>query len=154
MCMSDDPALSSLSPFEQMLCFDVYAVNLAFGRIYKPLLDPLGLTYPQFLVMMALWANDHQSVGGIGDSLGLDSSTLTPLIKRLQAANLVTRQRDSRDERRVIVSLSPQGADLQSQSERVIACVTGNTGLDDRTAQALREQLRRLRHQLQQSPQG
>ncbi|WP_405402882.1 MarR family winged helix-turn-helix transcriptional regulator [Paracoccus sp. Ld10] len=151
--MSDDPALPNPSPFHDMLCFDVYAVNLAFGRIYKPLLDPLGLTYPQFLVMMVLWASDHHSVGGIGDSLGLDSSTLTPLLKRLEAANLVTRKRDMRDERRVIVSLTPQGAALHGQSERVRTCVAGNTGLNQETAQALREQLRRLRHRLQQPSQ-
>lgn len=154
ICMSDHPALPRPSPFDAMLCFDVYAVNLAFGRIYKPLLDNLGLTYPQFLVMMTLWASDHQSVGGIGDSLGLDSSTLTPLIKRLEAASLVTRKRDARDERRVIVSLTAQGAALQGQSGGVRSCVTQAIGLNPAEAQGMRDQLRALRQELQRAAKG
>lgn len=154
MIMSDDPPLSSPSPFDAMLCFDVYAANLAFGRVYKPLLDPLGLTYPQFLVMLSLWTEDGQSVGRLGARLGLDSSTLTPLIKRLEAASLVTRLRDTRDERRVLVSLTRQGAALRSEADRVLSCVTENTGLDDRPARALRDQLRQLRQALQQPLEG
>lgn len=134
-----------------MLCFDVYGVNLAFGRIYKPLLDPLGLTYPQFLVMMTLWTDDSLSVGGIGDKLGLDSSTLTPLIKRLEMASLVTRQRDSRDERRVIVSLTDKGRALKARSGHVLTCATGATGLSLAQIATLSAQLRKLRQSLQQS---
>lgn len=152
--MSDDPASSSPSPFDAMLCFDVYAANLAFGRVYKPLLDPLGLTYPQFLVMLSLWMADGQSVGRIGETLGLDSSTLTPLIKRLEGASLVTRLRDTRDERRVLVSLTPQGAALKSEADRVLTCVTRNTGLESDTARQLRGQLRQLRRALQQPLEG
>lgn len=152
--MSDDPPLPIPAPFEDMLCFDVYAVNLAFGRFYKPLLDPLGLTYPQFLVMVALWSQDGQSVGAIGEALGLDSSTLTPLIKRLEAAGLVTRLRDTRDERRVIVSLSDQGRALQTQSGRVRACATEATGMTFDCARLLREQLRFLRDNIQVAVEG
>lgn len=134
-----------------MLCFDVYGVNLAFGRIYKPLLDPLGLTYPQFLVMMTLWTDDSLSVGGIGDKLGLDSNTLTPLIKRLELASLVTRQRDSRDERRVIVSLTEKGRALQDKSGHVQTCATGATGLTMAQIADLSSRLRKLRESLRRS---
>lgn len=140
--LPDDSAL------HLMLCFDAYALNLAFGRIYKPLLEPLGVTYPQLLVMLSLWAEDAQSVGAIGERLGLDSSTLTPLIKRLEAADLVTRKRDSRDERRVIVSLTDRGAQLHDRTDHVLACVTDATGLNERERKQLRELMQRVRHKL------
>lgn len=112
-----------------MLCFDVYAVNLAFGRIYKPLLDPLGLTYPQYLVLMTLWGQDGLSVGQLGAELGLDSSTLTPLLKRIESGGFVTRARDPEDERRVVVSLTDQGKELESKSGDIRNCVIDGTGL-------------------------
>ena len=152
--MSTDPAPKGPSPFDAMLCFDVYAVNLAFGRIYKPLLDPLGLTYPQFLVMMALWARNAQSVGCIGETLGLDSSTLTPLIKRLEAAHMVTRQRDTQDERRVIVSLTEHGSGLRSRSGHVLDCMTEATSLDSKEIGVLQGKLRALRASLQHHAAG
>jgi DNA-binding MarR family transcriptional regulator len=128
-----------------MLCFDVYAVNLAFGRIYKPLLDPLGLTYPQYLVLMTLWGQDALSVGQIGIKLGLDSSTLTPLIKRIEASGLVTRTRDPNDERRVIVSLTGQGAALQSLSANISSCVAETTGLSMPELIQLKSMISKLR---------
>lgn len=133
------------TPLESMLCFDVYAVNLAFGRIYKPLLDPLGLTYPQYLVLMSLWGQDGQSVGQLGAGLGLDSSTLTPLIKRIEAAGLVTRKRDPQDERRVIVSLTDQGAALQSHVDHIRSCVIKDTGMSMTELLQLQSMIRRLR---------
>jgi DNA-binding MarR family transcriptional regulator len=136
----------STSPLEAMLCFDVYAVNLAFGRIYKPLLDPLGLTYPQYLVLMTLWGQDAQSVGQIGAGLGLDSSTLTPLIKRIEASGMVTRNRDPLDERRVIVSLTEQGKALQSMSGHVRNCVIDNIGLSMAELTQLHSMVRKLRN--------
>ena len=150
--MSQQTALPDTSPFDCTLCFEIYAANLAFGRIYKPLLDPLGLTYPQFLVMMTLWSGDGLSVGAIGDQLGLDSSTLTPLIKRLEGAELVTRRRDSRDERRVIVSLTEKGARLEGQSDQVLASIRDATGLNAREAQKLHESMRQLRTRLSGAP--
>lgn len=146
--MTQQPASDDTSNLDAILCFEVYAVNLAFGRIYKPLLDPLGLTYPQFLVMMTLWTWDGLSVGAIGEHLGLDSSTLTPLIKRLEAAEFVSRKRDVRDERRVIVSLTEKGAQLESQSEHVLGCITQATGLNPRDTEKLHDSLRQLRHRL------
>jgi len=133
-----------------MLCFDAYAVNLAFGRCYKPLLDPLGLTYPQYLVLVVLWKADNQSVGSIGDRLGLDSSTLTPLLKRLEASELVRRKRDARDERRVIVSLTPRGAELQQQASRIRDGVSAATGLDEVERKTLHDVLHRVRTRLLQ----
>lgn len=146
--MPQQSALHDTSPFDCTLCFEIYAANLAFGRIYKPLLDPLGLTYPQFLVMMTLWSGDGLSVGAIGDQLGLDSSTLTPLIKRLEGAELVTRRRDSRDERRVIVSLTEKGARLEGQSDQVLASIRDATGLNAREAEKLHDSMRQLRNRL------
>ncbi|MDN5569112.1 MAG: MarR family transcriptional regulator [Paracoccus sp. (in: a-proteobacteria)] len=136
------------SPLEAMLCFDVYAVNLAFGRIYKPLLDPLGLTYPQYLVLLSLWGQDAQSVGQIGAGLGLDSSTLTPLIKRIEATGFVVRARDPLDERRVIVSLTDQGRALRSQSAHIHSCVAEATGLSMAELSQLQSMVRRLRNSI------
>lgn len=147
--MTDSPAPASPA---QMLCFDIYATNLAFGRLYKPLLDPLGMTYPQYLVLLTLWGEDGQSVGQIGTVLGLDSSTLTPLIKRLESADLVSRKRDEADERRVVVSLTATGRDLQDRAADIPACVAGATGLSPAEMQHLEAMLRRLRRALREAP--
>ena len=97
------------------LCFAVYSTAHAFNRVYKPLLDRLGLTYPQYLVMLVLWERDGVPVKEIGERLFLDSGTLTPLLKRLEAAHLVKRTRSAADERQVLISLTSQG---QSMRER------------------------------------
>ena len=114
---------------DRMICFDVYAANLAIGRLYKPILDELGLTYPQYLVLMILWEKDRQTLGELGHTLGLESSTLTPLVKRMEAGGLVTRTRDKDDERRVFVALTEAGRALQNESERIATCVFDATGL-------------------------
>ena len=106
---------------DQSLCFAVYSAGLAFNRVYKPILDPLGLTYPQYLVMMALWEKDGQGVGELGELLFLESNTLTPLIKRLEAAGFVTRARDTEDERQVRVSLTGKGRELLKEA----SCIPG-----------------------------
>src|SRR5438552_18981478 len=90
------------------LCFSIYSTAHAFNRVYKPLLDKLGLTYPQYLVMMVLWERDGVPVKGIGEKLFLDSGTLTPLLKRLEAAELVKRTRSTDDERHVLIALTPK----------------------------------------------
>ncbi|MFC0198818.1 MarR family winged helix-turn-helix transcriptional regulator [Paracoccus rhizosphaerae] len=145
---------NSASPLGALLCFDVYAVNLAFGRVYKPLLEPLGLTYPQYLVLLTLWSRDGQTVGHIGAGLGLDSSTLTPLIKRLEAAELVTRTRDPQDERRVIVSLTGRGRNLQSEASHVTACIAKATGLTAPEIVQLQSTLAKLRTALHDGVEG
>ena len=104
---------------DKQLCFALYSASLAMTKVYKPLLAPLGLTYPQYLVMLALWEGDGQSVSELGDKLALDSGTLTPLLKRLEAQGQLSRERDSADERRVIVRLTPVGRQLKIQARRV-----------------------------------
>lgn len=133
---------------DKMLCFDIYAANLAFGRLYKPLLDELGLTYPQFLVLLSLWSEDGRSVGALGTALSLDSSTLTPMLKRLEAQGLVTRRRDARDERRVIVALTPRGRALEQPAQHVLACVGQALSLGQTDADGLHSLLLRLRSNL------
>ena len=98
------------------LCFAVYSTAHAFNRFYKPLLDKLGLTYPQYLVMLVLWEEDGLPVKDIGERLFLDSGTLTPLLKRLEAAGLLKRTRSKEDERQVIVALTPQGEGLKEKA--------------------------------------
>jgi DNA-binding MarR family transcriptional regulator len=100
---------------DNALCFAIYSANHAITRAYKPLLDRHGLTYPQYLVMLVLWDKDGQTVGSIGDELFLESSTLTPLLKRLEAAGFVRRARDPNDERQVCVFLTKKGEDLRGE---------------------------------------
>ena len=106
--MNQDVAPAT-GPFDNMLCFAVYSAGLAFNRVYKPLLDSIGLTYPQYLVILALRHADGLTVGALGERLFLESNTLTPLIKRLEAAGFVSRRRDPADERVVRVSLTDKG---------------------------------------------
>jgi MarR family transcriptional regulator, organic hydroperoxide resistance regulator len=101
------------------ICFAVYSTAHAFNRVYKPLLDRLGLTYPQYLVMMVLWERDGVPVKDIGERLFLDSGTLTPLLKRLEAAELVKRTRSTEDERQVLIALTPKGHALKEQARAV-----------------------------------
>lgn len=133
---------------DQMLCFEIYSTEHAFGRLYKDLLRPLGLTYPQFLVMILLWEEDQRSISGIGARLGLESNTLTPLVKRLEAAGLVVRARDQKDERRVLVSLTKAGLALRHQAADIRQCVTRATGMSARELADLFAGLRKLRHGL------
>ncbi len=130
---------------EAMLCFDVYALQQAFGRLYKPLLDPLGLTYPQYLVMVVLWETAPLTVGQIGHRLGLESSTVTPMIKRLEKTELLTRARDKEDERRVQVHLTQAGRDLATRARDIPACIEAATELDDAAIIRLRHTLTKLR---------
>lgn len=106
-------------PFAHMLCFSVYAAQLAFNRLYKHLLAPYGLTYPQYLVLVALSQAEDRTVGDLGEALFLESNTLTPLLKRMEAAGLVTRRRDAKDERVVRVALGPAGAEVVERVECV-----------------------------------
>ena len=103
-------------PLESQLCYAIYSAGMAIQRAYKPALDALGLTYPQYLVLNVLWREDDQTVGGIAEKLALESSTLTPLLKRLEAAGLVRRVRNPDDERQVVVALTDQGRALRSRA--------------------------------------
>ena len=97
------------------LCFAIYSANLAFGRAYKPILDQVGLTYPQYITIVALWDEDNQTVGSLGEKLFLESNTLTPLLKKLEAMGYVRRKRAAADERQVVVSLTEAGRRLREK---------------------------------------
>jgi MarR family transcriptional regulator, organic hydroperoxide resistance regulator len=100
-------------PLDQQLCFSLYAASMAITRVYKPMLDRLGITYPQYLVMHALWEKNGRTVGAIAERLALEPSTVTPLVKRLEAAGFVTRERNPDDEREVHVKLTTRGRKLR-----------------------------------------
>ncbi|MGO4280581.1 MULTISPECIES: transcriptional regulator, SarA/Rot family [Cupriavidus] len=104
---------------DQQLCFALYSTSLAMTKIYKPILGELGLTYPQYLVMLVLWETDKLTVSALGERLTLDSGTLTPLLKRLEVAGFVARARDDEDERRVLVSLTDAGRRLRASAEGI-----------------------------------
>ena len=108
---------------DQQLCFAVYSTMLGLNKIYRKLLKGLGLTYPQYLVMLVLWESDEPIVSEIGARLFLDSATLTPLLKRLEANGLVIRRRSAQDERQVVVALTAAGRRLQMLSKNVPGCV-------------------------------
>jgi DNA-binding MarR family transcriptional regulator len=138
----DDLQLSS------QLCFATYAVAHAFNRFYKPLLDPLGLTYPQYIVLLVLWQTDNLTVKEIGQRLYLDSGTLTPLLKRLEAAGIVRRIRDAQDERQVRVRLTPKGRELRAPVAAVWRDVVCGTGLSAEDVKDLKDRLERVRETL------
>jgi DNA-binding MarR family transcriptional regulator len=104
---------------DRQLCFALYGAANRVTRLYRPLLDALGLTYPQYLAMLVLWEDSPRTVGALGEALDLESSTLTPLLKRLEAQGLIARARDPEDERRVIVTLTPAGAALRDRAKAV-----------------------------------
>jgi DNA-binding MarR family transcriptional regulator len=123
------------------VCFALYAASRAVTATYRPLLDELGLTYPQYLVMLVLWEHGETSVRDLGDALRLDSGTLSPLLKRMQAAGLLDRARDPQDERLVRISLTPAGAQLRGRAAAVPATMARHTGLPRRDLARLRDEL-------------
>jgi DNA-binding MarR family transcriptional regulator len=108
----DDPKAPKLADF---LCFAIYSANLAYGRAYKPILDKLGLTYTQYIAIVALWEQDNQTVSSLGEKLFLESNTLTPILKKLEGMGYLRRQRDATDERQVVVSLTTAGRRLREK---------------------------------------
>ena len=129
---------------DNQLCFAVYAAAHAFNATYKPLLEPLGLTYPQYLVMLVLWQEDGITVSGLGGRLGLDSGTLTPLLKRLEAAGFVSRLRDAADERQVRITLTAAGRALKTKARGIPQALLCASGLSLGEAGALRSKLESL----------
>ncbi len=134
------PDPRELQRLDKQLCFALYSSSLVMTKLYKPVLGALGLTYPQYLALLVLWEADSIGVGELGERLYLDSGTLTPLLKRMEAAGLLTRERADDDERRVIVKLTTPGRALRRKAEGVpmrIACGTGRTldELSELTAQ-------------------
>lgn len=142
--MSDIPALK-LGDF---ICFSLYSASHAFTRVYKPLLDRLGLTYPQYLVMVLLWERDGQTVGQIGEQLFLESSTLTPLLKRLETAGHVRRERNPADERQVLIRLTDSGRALKDQTADFFDHLMEAVGMSGEEVMALRDNIQALRANL------
>ena len=139
------PATQSELKLDDFLCFAVYSASHAFNRLYKPLLDELGLTYPQYLVMVTLWERDDRTVGEIGERLFLESNTLTPLLKRMETSGLVSRSRDPADERQVRLRLTDEGRALLGKAKQVPPCVLEATGLTGEEARSLTDQIGTLR---------
>ena len=133
---------------DNQLCFALYSASLAMSKVYKPHLDALGLTYSQYVVMLVLWERDAQTVSDIGARLFLDSGTLTPLLKRLEAASLLTRTRDSGDERRVLIQLTPEGRKLKARASSIPACIFKATQCSLTEVRSLTQKIKALRTQL------
>jgi DNA-binding MarR family transcriptional regulator len=129
---------------DEALCFALYSASRALTGFYRPLLDELGITYPQYLVLLALWERDGVAVGALAERVRLDYGTLSPLLKRLQAAGLISRERRADDERSVTISLTEAGRALRARAECIPREVVAATGLDAASFEALREMLQRL----------
>lgn len=145
------PPSSATPRLDDQLCFALYSTSLAMMRVYRGVLPKLGLTYPQYLVMMVLWEQDQLTVSDIGEHLFLDSATLTPLLKRMEAQGLVQRNRARSDERQVIISLTDDGNALKQEAAGVMAAVFSATKCSAEEAAALRGQLVDLRNNLNNS---
>ena len=143
--MPEDDALPRV---DQLVCFALYSTLHAVNKIYAPLLTPIGLTYPQYLVMLALWESDDVTVKAIGERLHLDSGTLTPLLKRLEGGGLLARARDPKDERQVKVKLTEKGRDLRKQAKTIPAQMARAMGRPPDELKAVRKELRRIRNAL------
>lgn len=129
---------------DNQLCFPLYAASREITKLYKPFLDPLGLTYPQYVTMLVLWEHDGLKVGELGERLHLDSATLTPLLKRLEAHGLVRRERSAADERAVIISLTDEGQALRERAVDVPHCMAGCIDLPADEAHQLKTLLEKL----------
>ena len=135
-------------PLDDQLCYAVYSAGMAIQRTYKPLLDELGVTYPQYLVLNVLWREDKQTVGAIADALALESSTLTPLLKRLESAGLVRRTRNPDDERQVIIALTTEGRALRARGGCLADALLAGSGMSVAELGEINRQLKRLRDAL------
>jgi len=146
--MARRPAAHPQLLLDNQICFAVYSTAHAFNRVYKPLLDRLGLTYPQYLVMLVLWERDDIAVKDIGERLFLDSGTLTPLLKRLEAAELIKRTRSTEDERQVLVALTPQGQVLREKAKTVPSGILAASACSVTELTSIKNELVALRDKL------
>jgi len=148
--MDAHPALHSPEALklDNQLCFALYSTQLAMNKLYRGLLKDLGLTYPQYLVMLVLWEQDQRTVSDIGEQLFLDSATLTPLLKRLESAGLVSRRRATQDERQVVIGLTDEGRTLKAKAAVVPSRVGCAVACSLEEAKALHAQLNELRESL------
>ena len=146
MVETDTHDASGLLCLDSQLCFPLYAATNLLGRMYRPLLDPLGLTYSQYLVMLVLWEEGPIHVGGLARRLHIDSGTMTPMLKRMEKLGLLTQTRDRADERHVMVHLTPDGVALRTRAAEVPVALSGRIGdrLGPGAAEALRTAVRDL----------
>ena len=142
------PDTSAMLLLDNQLCFALYSTSLAMTRLYKPLLDELGLTYPQYLALLVLWEKDGLTVSELGERLFLDSGTLTPLLKRMEAAGLVSRLRDVADERRVHITLTATGRQFRAKAEKIPGCILSAAQCSIPELVALTQQVQALRQRL------
>jgi DNA-binding MarR family transcriptional regulator len=131
-------------PLESQLCFSLYAASIAINRTYKPMLDQLGLTFPQYLVLSALWEHDGLTITAIADRLGLDASMITPLVKRLESIGVLTRTRNPQDERQVIVRLTKKGESLEGRSACLTQTLLERSGMTEERLAHLNDQVQEL----------
>jgi MarR family transcriptional regulator, organic hydroperoxide resistance regulator len=140
--------MAAVQPLDNQLCFSLYAASMAINRTYKPLLDELGITFPQYLVLHALWEQDGRTVGAIAERLALESSTVTPLVKRLEAAGFVVRERNPGDERQVQVQLTNRGWGLREQCGCLTEEVMKRSGFGAKQLAALNREVQAFRDAL------
>ncbi|HBK45701.1 MAG TPA: MarR family transcriptional regulator [Xanthomonadaceae bacterium] len=144
----NDANAAAMLKLDHQLCFALYSANLAMNKLYRGLLKALGLTYPQYLVMLVLWEQDQRTVSEIGERLFLDSATLTPLLKRLESAGLLTRTRAASDERQVIIALTAAGRSLRAKAQAVPGQVACAAACDTEQMIRLQRELTTLRDNL------
>ena len=137
---------------DRQVCFPLYAASNLLNRLYRPILAELGLTYPQYLVMLVLWKQSPQTVGSLGEMLHPDSGTPTPLLKRMETSGLVSRTRDPDDERRVLVAVTDEGRQLRERAKQVPARLAQGLDIDAASIITLRDQVRALVAALNQAP--
>jgi DNA-binding MarR family transcriptional regulator len=142
------PNADQMLRLDNQICFAVYSATHAFNRVYKPLLDRLGLTYPQYLVMLVLWERDGIAVKEIGERLYLDSGTLTPLLKRLEQAGLIKRTRSTEDERQVLIDLTAQGHSLKDKARAVPPSILAASQCSVAELSAMKDEIVALRDRL------
>jgi DNA-binding MarR family transcriptional regulator len=142
---------SAVPDLDDLLCFAVHSTGFAFNRVYRRPLQRLGLTYPQYLVMVALWGEEDVTVGQLGERLSLDSGTLTPLLKRLEGMGLLTRRRSEADERRVMVALTDKGRKLKREAADVTRCIAESAGLSLAEFTRLMREIKSLRANLERA---
>ncbi|MBA8903336.1 MarR family transcriptional regulator [Phyllobacterium sp. P30BS-XVII] len=148
------PIRSKTAKLADFMCFSIYSANLAYSRVYKPVLDELGLTYPQYITIISLWEEDQQTVKGLSEKLFLESSTMTPMLKRLEAMGYLTRTRDSEDERNVRISLTDAGRNLREKGFGFGEITVKASGLTPEEFPVLQKAIAKLRDNLVKASKG
>lgn len=149
MSETNNPNLTPSLKLDDQLCFAFYACSRGIMKLYRPLLQELGLTYTQYITLLALWEQDAVTVKELGSRLFLDSGTLTPLLKKLEAMELLTRMRDPKDERNVIITLTEKGQALRHQAQEIPCKLYENTDVNPEDIQAQLTQIRGFLHKLE-----